>query len=242
MGVQPENGGDLHQHTFAPDVPATVAPFRAWRDLQIIVTKGPKQVTIESSRVYSEGRSGFKALDRFTCHGCRFTREYGAPSPPSQLMASKKSKSKDNTIAVNRQARHEYFIEDELETGMALEGWEVKSLRNGSLQLKESYVMVKNGEIWLIGAHISPLASASTHIKPDPTRTRKLLAHRGEIDRLVGLVDRKGYTLVALSAYWIRGRAKLKLGIARGKKAHDKRATVKDRDWKRDQARILKSS
>ena len=157
-------------------------------------------------------------------------------------MASKKNKTKDNTIAVNRQARHEYFIEDELETGMALEGWEVKSLRNGSLQLKESYVMVKNGEIWLIGAHISPLASASTHVKPDPTRTRKLLAHRSEIDRLVGLVERKGYTLVALSAYWIRGRAKLKLGIARGKKAHDKRATVKDRDWKRDQARIMKSS
>jgi len=157
-------------------------------------------------------------------------------------MASKKNKSADNTIAVNRQARHDYSIEDEIETGMALEGWEVKSLRNGSLQLKESYVMVKNGEIWLIGAHISPMSSASTHVKPDPTRTRKLLAHRGEIDRLVGLVDRKGYTLVALSAYWIRGRAKLKLGVARGKKAHDKRATVKDRDWKRDQARIMKSS
>jgi SsrA-binding protein len=163
-------------------------------------------------------------------------------SLPSRLMASKKKQSGDNTIAVNRHARHDYFIEDEIETGMALEGWEVKSLRNGSLQLRESYVMVKNGEIWLIGAHISPLASASTHVKPDPTRSRKLLAHRGEIDRLVGLVDRKGYTLVALSAYWVRGRAKLKLGIARGKKAHDKRATVKDRDWKRDQARIMKSS
>ncbi|MGD2173173.1 MAG: SsrA-binding protein SmpB [Gammaproteobacteria bacterium] len=157
-------------------------------------------------------------------------------------MGTRKKKLPDNTIAVNRQARHDYFIEDEIETGLALEGWEVKGLRNGSLQLKESYVMVKNGEIWLIGAHISPPATASTHVKTDPTRTRKLLAHRGEIDRLVGLVDRKGYTLVALSAYWIRGRAKLKLGIARGKKAHDKRATVKERDWKRDQARILKSS
>ena len=156
-------------------------------------------------------------------------------------MGSKKKKP-DNTIAVNRTARHDYFIEDEIETGLVLEGWEVKSLRNGSLQLKESYVMVKNGEIWLIGAHISPLASTSSHIKPDPTRTRKLLAHRGEIDRLVGLVERKGYALVALSAYWVRGRAKLKLGIARGKKAHDKRASVKERDWKRDQARILKSS
>ena len=157
-------------------------------------------------------------------------------------MGKKKTAASSNTIAVNRVARHDYFIEDEIETGMVLEGWEVKSLRHGNLQLKESYVMVKNGEIWLIGAHISPLASASTHVKPDPTRTRKLLAHRSEIDRLVGLVERKGYTLVALSAYWSRGRAKLKLGIARGKKAHDKRASVKERDWKRDQARLLKSS
>ena len=157
-------------------------------------------------------------------------------------MGKKKTGSSSSTIAVNRPARHDYFIEDEIETGMVLEGWEVKSLRNGNLQLKESYVMVKDGEIWLIGAHISPLASASTHVKPNPTRTRKLLAHRGEIDRLVGMVERKGYTLIALSAYWSRGRAKLKLGIARGKKAHDKRASVKERDWKRDQARILKSS
>ena len=151
-------------------------------------------------------------------------------------MGKKKTGSSSSTIAVNRPARHDYFIEDEIETGMVLEGWEVKSLRNGNLQLKESYVMVKDGEIWLIGAHISPLASASTHVKPNPTRTRKLLAHRGEIDRLVGMVERKGYTLIALSAYWSRGRAKLKLGIARGKKAHDKRASVKERDWKRDQA------
>ena len=105
-------------------------------------------------------------------------------------MGKKKTASSSSTIAVNRLARHDYFIEDEIETGMVLEGWEVKSLRNGNLQLKESYVMVKNGEIWLIGAHISPLASASSHVKPDPTRTRKLLAHRGEIDRLVGLVER----------------------------------------------------
>jgi len=157
-------------------------------------------------------------------------------------MGKKKTKAPSNNIATNRVARHDYFIEDEIEVGLVLEGWEVKSLRNGSLQLKESYVMVKNGEIWLIGAHISPLNTASTHIKPNPTRTRKLLAHRREIDRLVGLVERKGHTLVALSAYWSRGRAKLKLGIAKGKKAHDKRATIKDRDWKRDQARMLKSS
>ena len=157
-------------------------------------------------------------------------------------MGKKKNKSSDNTIARNRVARHDYFIEDEIEVGLVLEGWEVKSLRNGSLQLKESYVMIQNGEIWLTGAHISPLNSASTHIQPNPTRNRKLLAHRNEIDRLVGMVERKGFTLIALAAYWSRGRAKLKLGIAKGKKAHDKRASIKDRDWKRDQARILKPS
>ena len=157
-------------------------------------------------------------------------------------MGKKKNKLSDNTIAVNRIARHDYFIEDEIEVGMVLEGWEVKSLRAGNLQLRETYVMVKNGELWLIGAHISPLSSASTHVHANPTRTRKLLAHRNEIDRLVGMVERKGYTLVALSAYWSRGRAKLKIGIAKGKKAHDKRASIKDRDWKRDQARLLKPS
>ncbi len=157
-------------------------------------------------------------------------------------MSKKKNRSPDNTIAQNRIARHNYSIEDDIEVGIALEGWEVKSLRNGSLQLKESYVMIKNGELWIIGAHISPLNTASTHVKPNATRTRKLLAHRNEIDRLVGMVERKGYTLVALSAYWIRGRAKLKIGIAKGKKAHDKRASLKERDWKRDKARILKPS
>lgn len=157
-------------------------------------------------------------------------------------MGNKKTRSSDNNIAQNRIARHDYFIEDDIEVGMVLEGWEVKSLRAGNLQLKESYVMVKNGEMWLIGAHISPLNSASTHVNADPRRTRKLLAHSSEIHRLMGLVERKGYTLVALSAYWSRGRAKLKVGIAKGKKSHDKRASIKDRDWKRDQARILKPS
>ncbi len=123
-----------------------------------------------------------------------------------------------------------------------LEGWEVKSLRDKNLQLKESYVMAKDGELWLIGAHISPLTTASTHIQPHATRTRKLLAHQSQIDRLMGLVDRRGYTLVALSAYWSRGRAKIKIGLGKGKKHHDKRATEKDRDWQRDKARILKHS
>ncbi len=155
-------------------------------------------------------------------------------------MAKKKKTSSTNTIATNRIVRHDYAIEDDLEVGIVLEGWEVKSLRNKNLQLKESYVMAKNGELWLIGAHISPLNTASTHINPDARRTRKLLAHQTEIDRLMGLVDRKGYTLVALSAYWSRGRAKLKIGLGKGKKHHDKRATLKDRDWQRDKARIMK--
>ena len=155
-------------------------------------------------------------------------------------MGKKKPKKSDNTIANNRIATHDYFIEDQIETGMVLEGWEVKSLRSGNLQLKESYVFIKQGEIWLTGAHISPLGSASTHIKPNATRTRKLLAHRSEIDRMMGLVERKGHTLVALSAYWSRGKAKLKVGIAKGKKHHDKRASAKEKDWKRDQARMLK--
>jgi SsrA-binding protein len=158
------------------------------------------------------------------------------------MAKKKKSKSSENTIATNRIARHDYFIEEDLEVGMVLEGWEVKSLREKNLQLKESYVHVKNGELSIIGAHISALNTASTHITPNPTRTRKLLAHRNEIDRLVGMVERKGFTIVALSAYWSRGRAKLKLGLAKGKKNHDKRSTEKDRDWKRDQARIMKSS
>jgi len=145
-----------------------------------------------------------------------------------------------STIALNRKARHDFFIEEKLEAGLVLEGWEVKSLRAGRAQLKESYVQVRNGEIWLVGAHFSPLASASTHVHPDPTRSRKLLLHRREIDRLVGAVERRGYTMVPLALYWKKGRAKLEIGLAQGKKQHDKRADVKDRDWERQRARILK--
>ncbi len=143
-------------------------------------------------------------------------------------------------IAENRRARHEYFIEETFEAGLALEGWEVKSLRAGRAQLTEAYVHLKNGEAWLIGAHFSPLTSASTHVRTDPTRTRKLLLHRRELDRLVGAVERKGYTLVPLNLHWARGRAKLDVGLAKGKKQHDKRATEKNRDWERQKARILK--
>lgn len=145
------------------------------------------------------------------------------------------------TIAQNRRARHDYFIDERFEAGLALMGWEVKSLRAGRLQLNEGYVMMKNEEAWLHGAHISPLNSASTHVIADPTRTRKLLLKRRELDRLVGAVDRKGYTLIPLSMYWKDGRAKLELGLARGKKEHDKRDTAKDRDWQRDKARVLRA-
>jgi len=158
-------------------------------------------------------------------------------------MSTKKNRKQQNerTIAVNRKARHDYFIEDNFEAGLALEGWEVKSLRAGRGNLTESYAIVRNGEIFLFGAHISPLPSASTHVQTEPTRTRKMLLNRREIDRLVGAVERKGYTLVPLSLYWQRGRVKLDLGLAKGKKQHDKRAADKDRDWQRQRERIMKN-
>jgi SsrA-binding protein len=158
-------------------------------------------------------------------------------------MASKKSKKApgDNTIAENRKARHDYFIDERIEAGLALEGWEVKSLRDGRANLAESYALLKDGEAWLIGAHFAPLSSASTHVKADPTRSRKMLLHRREIDRLIGAVERKGYTLVPLSLYWKNGRAKLAIGLARGKKQHDKREAKKDRDWQRQKGRIMKA-
>ncbi|MCH9026685.1 MAG: SsrA-binding protein SmpB [Proteobacteria bacterium] len=159
-------------------------------------------------------------------------------------MAARKKKrgTASNVIVTNRKARHDFFIEENLEAGLALQGWEAKSLRAGRAQLKESYVVIKDAEAWLLGAHFSPLSSASTHVKADPTRNRKLLLHRRELDRLIGSVERKGYTLIPLSLYWKKGRAKLDLGLAKGKKQHDKRATDKDRDWKRQKERILKHS
>jgi len=156
-------------------------------------------------------------------------------------MSNKKSKkSSDKVIAVNRRARHDYFIEDKFEAGLALEGWEVKSLREGRAQITEAYVNLNKGEAWLVGAHISPLTTTSTHIKANPTRARKLLLNRYELDRLTGAVERKGYALVPLNLHWYKGRAKLDLGLAKGKKQHDKRADKKDQDWKRQKARILK--
>jgi SsrA-binding protein len=157
-------------------------------------------------------------------------------------MGKKKSSSKgsSSTIALNKKARHDYFIEDRFEAGIALQGWEVKSLREGRVQLTESYVIIQNGEAWLFGLHISPLISASTHITPDPTRSRKLLLHRQELDKLIGAVERKGYTLVATALYWKRGRAKLEIALARGKHSHDKRASEKDQEWTRSKQRLLR--
>ena len=152
---------------------------------------------------------------------------------------SKKKVPGGSTIALNKKARHEYFIEDRYEAGIVLEGWEVKAMRAGRAQLGESYVMIKGGEAFLLGTHVTALKSASTHVTPDPTRTRKLLLNRGELDKLIGLVERKGYTLVPLALYWKRGRAKVEIGLARGKKQHDKRAAEKDRDWERSKRRLL---
>jgi len=153
---------------------------------------------------------------------------------------AKKKKTPSNQIAANRKVRHDYSIDENFEAGLSLMGWEVKSLRAGRISMGESYILVKDNELWWFGGHISPLSSASTHVKADPTRTRKLLMHRTEIDRLIGQVERKGYTLVPLSLYWKHGRVKLDIGLAKGKKSHDKRASDKDRDWKRDKERIMK--
>jgi len=155
-------------------------------------------------------------------------------------MARKAPKEASNTIARNRKARFNYFIEDTFEAGLVLEGWEVKSLRAGKAQLTESYVHVRGGQGQLIGAHITPLQSASTHVNADPTRTRKLLMHRKELDRLTGLVERQGMTLVPLELYWKNGRAKLAIGLAKGKKQHDKRADEKERDWRIAKSRVMK--
>ncbi|NIR29262.1 MAG: SsrA-binding protein SmpB [Gammaproteobacteria bacterium] len=146
-----------------------------------------------------------------------------------------------NLIARNKKARHEYTLETFFEAGLALEGWEVKALRAGRAQLQESYVLLKHGEAWLLGAHITPLPSVSTHVEPDPRRTRKLLLHRDEIDRLVGAVERRGYTLVPTRLYWKHGRAKVEIATARGKKKHDKRAAEKEREWQRQKERLLKA-
>lgn len=147
-----------------------------------------------------------------------------------------------STIGLNKIARHDYMLEDRFEAGLVLQGWEVKSLRNGHINLKESYVFIKGEEAWLFGCHITPMPSASTHVTPDPIRTRKLLLNRYEITRLIGAVERKGYTLIPLAMYWKGGRAKLEIALGKGKKLHDKRASDKDRDWSRQKQRIMKNA
>jgi SsrA-binding protein len=145
------------------------------------------------------------------------------------------------SIVDNRKAYHDYFIEEKFEAGLSLEGWEVKAIRAGRAQLKESYVIVRDGEIMLIGAHVTPLTTASSHVHADPTRTRKLLLHKSEISRLVGQVERAGYTLVPLNLHYSKGRVKLDVGLAKGKKQYDKRATIKEREWSREQQRLIRN-
>jgi SsrA-binding protein len=145
------------------------------------------------------------------------------------------------SIVQNKKAFHDYFVEERFEAGIALEGWEVKAIRAGRVQLKEAYVIVSNGEVFLIGSHMTPLPTASTHIQPDPTRSRKLLLNAIEIDRMVGAVERAGYTLVPINLHFVRGRVKLEIGLAKGKKQHDKREAEKDKDWKREQGRLLRA-
>ena len=144
------------------------------------------------------------------------------------------------SIIENRKAFHDYFIEERLEAGLALKGWEVKSIRAGRSQLKEAYVIVRNSEVFLIGAHISPLPSASTHVSADPVRVRKLLLHAEEIRKLIGKVERAGYTLVPINLHFSKGNIKLEIGLAKGKKQYDKRNAEKDRDWQREQQRLLR--
>ena len=148
--------------------------------------------------------------------------------------------SPSNLIAQNKKARHDYFIEETLEAGVVLEGWEVKSLRASQCQIVDSYIVLKKNEVWWIGGRMTPLLTASTHINPDPQRTRKLLLHNAEIKKLIGKIEQKGYTLVPLSIYWVRGRAKLDIGLAKGKKQYDKRATLKEQDWAREKQRLMK--
>ena len=158
------------------------------------------------------------------------------------VKTNKDKKSNSSTIVLNKKARHDFILGDRFEAGLMLQGWEVKSLRAKKVQIRDSYVFIKNNEAWLSSMVITPLETASTHIHPEPQRMRKLLLNRDEITKLSIAVDRKGYTLVATAMYWKNGRAKLEIALAKGKKEHDKRATEKDRDWKREKARVLKAT
>lgn len=156
-------------------------------------------------------------------------------------MSSPKKNNPKSTIALNKKAKFDYFIEETFEAGLVLQGWEVKSLREGQANLTESYVLLKDGEAWLFGCQIMPLLSASSHVNPDPLRTRKLLLHEREINRLAGATQAKGYTAVTLAMYWKGNKVKLEIGLGKGKKQHDKRAVEKDREWNRQKDRLLKN-
>ncbi|BAN35104.1 SsrA-binding protein [Sulfuricella denitrificans skB26] len=145
------------------------------------------------------------------------------------------------SIAQNKKAFHDFFIEEKYEAGIVLDGWEVKAIRAGRTQLKEAYVIIRSGELYLLGCHISPLPTASTHVNPDPVRTRKLLLHAEEISKLIGKVERAGFTLVPLDMHFVRGRIKLEIGLAKGKKQHDKRDAEKEKDWQREKQRLLRN-
>jgi len=155
-------------------------------------------------------------------------------------MVKKQEKRQSNTIALNKKAKHDFFIEDKFEAGIALQGWEVKSLRAGRVQMRDGYVVLQNGEAYLTGVLITPLQTASTHIRPEQNRSRKLLLNRRELDRLVGAVERQGYTVVPTAMYWKHNRVKVEICLAKGKQQHDKRATLKDKDWAREKQRVLK--
>ncbi len=157
-----------------------------------------------------------------------------------KLLRIMSKKSEDRIIASNKKARHDYLLETQFEAGLVLEGWEVKSIREGHVQLKESYILLKHGEAWLIGTHITPLKTASTHIEPDPLRSRKLLLNRKEINKLITAREREGYTIVPVDLHWFKNRVKIQIAIAKGKKQQDKRASLKERDWNREKHRILK--
>lgn len=157
-------------------------------------------------------------------------------------MSKAKKKPGGSTIALNKKAKHEFFLENRFEAGIALEGWEVKSLREGKVNFMDSYVLMKDGEAFLFGCHISPLSTVSTHFVPDPTRTRKLLLHKSELGRIFSAISKKQLTCVPLALYWKNGVVKCEIALAQGKKLHDKRATEKDRDWNREKSRVLKSS
>ena len=159
----------------------------------------------------------------------------------SSILAGNPAGNTDMSIISNKKAFHDYFVEEQFEAGIVLEGWEIKAIRAGRANIKESYVIVRDGEVFIFGMHITPLAQASTHVKPDPVRTRKLLLHAAQINKLIGKVERAGYTLMPLDLHFQRGRVKVEIGLAKGKKQHDKRDAEKERDWNREKARLMRT-